>query len=396
MEEFYMKKLNIGVIGAGFMGKAHVVGYSNMPKLFWPAPAMPVMKTICDIVPEIAEDAKERFSFEKCCTDWHDIINDPEIDVVSICTPNNTHATIAIAALQAGKHVICEKPIASTLEDAKKMAEAAIEAAEKGIISMSAYQYRRVPALVLAKKFIDEGSIGKILNVRCTYLQSWSADPNSPLSWRFQKDIAGAGTLGDIASHVIDIAQYLAGDIDEVVSMMKTYIKDRPVQEGGVDLLGTVKLGADVKKQEVDVDDEDTFLVKFKSGTIGSIEATRNAWGRHNFITVELHGTEGSIYFNYERLNELQVCWAKDPDDRRGFKTIHTGPAHFYGDATWNIPGMNIGYGELKTIEMYDFIHAIVNEEQPSTRFEVGCRVEKVCEAVAKSAGSKQWEKVVD
>ena len=232
--------------------------------------------------------------------------------------------------------------------------------------------------------------------MRCTYLQSWSADPDSPLSWRFQKDIAGAGTLGDIASHVIDIAQYLAGDIDEVVSMMKTYITERPVQEGGVDLLGTVKLGADAPRKAVDVDDEDSFLVKFKSGASGSIEATRNAWGRNNFITVELHGTLGSVYFNYERLNELQVCWAKDPDDRRGFKTIYTGPAHFYGDATWNIPGMNIGYGELKAIEMFDFISAIVNGQQPSTRFEVGYRVERVCAAVAKSAESRQWEKVED
>ena len=220
--------------------------------------------------PEIAADAKERFGFEKCCTDWRDIVNDPEIDVVSICTPNNVHAEIAIAALNAGKHVLCEKPIASTLEDAKAMAEAAKKAAQKGIIAMNAYQYRRVPAIDLAKKFIDEGSIGKILNVRCTYLQSWSADPASPLSWRFQKDIAGAGTLGDIASHVIDIAQYLAGDIEAVTGMMQTYITERPVQEGGTDLLGTVKLGADAKRKAVDVDDEDSFLVKFKNGAVGS------------------------------------------------------------------------------------------------------------------------------
>lgn len=389
-----MKKLNIGLVGAGFMGKAHTVGYSNMPKLFWPAPAMPVLKTICDIEPEIARDARERFGFETYTTNFMDIVNDPDIDAVSICTPNDSHAEIAIAALKAGKHVLCEKPIASSLEDAVKMAEAAREAAKKGIISMNAYQYRRVPALVLAKKFIDEGSLGTLLNVRCTYLQSWCADPDSPLSWRFKKKIAGAGTLGDIASHVIDIAQYLAGDITEVVSMMQTYIKERPVQEGGTDLLGTVKMGADARRAPVDVDDEDSFLVRFKSGAVGSIEATRNAWGRNNFITVELHGTLGSIYFNYERLNELQVCWAKDPDDRRGFKTIYTGPAHFYGEATWNIPGMNIGYGELKTIEIYDFVRAIASGVQPSTSFEVGCRVEKVCAAVVKSADSRRWETV--
>lgn len=387
-----MKKLKVGLIGAGFMGKAHVVAYSNMPKFFWPAPAVPVLKTICDINPEIAEDAKDRFGFEEFCTDWHDIINDPEIDIVSVCTPNDSHAEISIAALKAGKHVLCEKPIAATPEDSKAMAEAAKEVKKDGIISMCAYQYRRVPAIVLAKKFIDEGSIGKILNVRATYLQSWSADPSSPLSWRFQKKIAGAGTLGDIASHVIDISQYLAGDIKEVVSTVETYIKERPVQEGGVDLLGTVKLGDDAKKVAVDVDDENLFLVKFKSGAIGSIEATRNAWGRNNFITVEVHGTEGSIAFNYERLNELQVCFAKDPDDRRGFKTIYTGPAHFYGEVTWNIPGMNIGYGELKTIDIYEFIKAIVENKQPSTCFEEGDKVERVCEAVLKSNTTSQWE----
>ncbi len=390
-----MKRLNVALVGAGFMGKAHTVAYSNMPKFFWPAPAYPVLKTLCDIDPKIAEDSCERFGYEKWCTDWHDVVNDPEIDVVSICTPNNAHAPIAIAALNAGKHVLCEKPIASTRKDAEAMAAAAAEAAKKGVISMNAYQYRRVPALVLAKKFIDEGSIGKILNVRCTYLQSWSADPSSPLSWRFQKDIAGAGTLGDIASHVIDIAQMLAGDIDSVVSTVKTYITERPVQEGGVDLLGTVKLGPDAKKAPVDVDDENSFLVKFKSGAVGSIEATRNAWGRNNFITVELHGTEGSLYFNYERLNELQVCFAKDPDDRRGFKTIYTGPAHFYGEVTWNIPGMNIGYGELKTIEIYDFIKAIVEGKQPTTNFQVGYQVEKVCDAVMKSSESGKWEPCV-
>ena len=342
-----MKKLNVGLVGAGFMGKAHSIGYSDMPKYFWPAPAVPVLKTICDIVPEIAADAKERFGFEKCCTDWRDIVNDPEIDVVSICTPNNVHAEIAIAALNAGKHVLCEKPIASTLEDAKAMAEAARKAAQKGIIAMNAYQYRRVPAI-------------------------------------------------DLASHVIDIAQYLAGDIEAVTGMMQTYITERPVQEGGADLLGTVKLGTDAKRKAVDVDDEDSFLVKFKNGAVGSIEATRNAWGRNNFITVELHGTLGSLYFNYERLNELQVCLAGDPDDRRGFKTIYTGPAHFHGEVTWNIPGMNIGYGELKSIESYEFIKAVVEGRQPSTSFAEGYRVERVCDAVKRSAETGRWVTVDD
>ena len=390
-----MKTKNIGVVGAGFMGKAHCVALSNMPKLFTDAPYVPVFKTVCDIVPEIAEDFKERFSFEKACTDYMDIINDPEIDIVCVCTPNDSHAEISIAALKAGKHVICEKPIATKTEDAKAMAEAAEEAAKKGIVSMCGYQYRRVPAIDEAKKIIESGRLGEITNIRTQYLQSWSADPRSPLSWRFVKETAGAGTLGDIFTHALDIAQYLAGNVTDVVSMVKTYIKERPVQEGGVDLLGTVKLGDDAKKQVVDVDDEVSVLCKFDSGAIGSVEATRMAWGRNNYLTVEVHGTKGSLTWNYERLNELEVCYGmEDNDGERGFRKIYTGPANPHGDVTWNIPGMNIGYGELKAIEAYEFAKAVEGGYQPTTSFTVGYQLDRVCEAVVESNEKKAWVEV--
>lgn len=390
-----MKTKNIGVVGAGFMGKAHCVALSNMPKLFTDAPYVPVFKTVCDIVPEIAEDFKERFSFEKACTDYMDIINDPEIDIVCVCTPNDSHAEISIAALKAGKHVICEKPIATKTEDAKAMAEAAEEAAKKGIVSMCGYQYRRVPAIDEAKKIIESGRLGEITNVRAQYLQSWSADPRSPLSWRFVKETAGAGTLGDIFTHALDIAQYLAGNVTDVVSMVKTYINERPVQEGGVDLLGTVKLGDDAKKQVVDVDDEVSVLCKFDSGAIGSVEATRMAWGRNNYLTVEVHGTKGSLTWNYERLNELEVCYGmEDNDGERGFRKIYTGPANPHGDVTWNIPGMNIGYGELKAIEAYEFAKAVEGGYQPTTSFTVGYQLDRVCEAVLESNEKKAWVEV--
>ena len=390
-----MKKLNIGLIGAGFMGKAHCLAYSNVPKLFPDAPFFPVFKTVCDVVPEIAEDFKERFGFEKCCTDWHDILNDPEIEVVSVCTPNNVHAEMAAAMLKAGKHVICEKPMAATSEQSKLMYDAAKEAAEKGIISMVGYQYRRVPAIDEAKKIIDSGRLGEITNVRTQYLQCWSADPASPLSWRFVKKTAGSGTLGDVGTHAIDIAQYLAGNITDLVAIVRTYIKERPVQEGGVDLLGTVKLGPDARKEPVDVDDEVSMLCKFESGAVGSVEATRMAWGRNNFITLEVHGTRGSLNWCYERLNELNVCYGMDnKDGERGFLKIYTGPANPHGDVTWNIPGMNIGYGELKTIEMYEFMKAIADKKQPTTTFSIGYQLDKVCDAVLKSAETGAWVKV--
>jgi oxidoreductase domain protein len=213
---------------------------------------------------------------------------------VDIATPNNLHAEAAIAAAQAGKHIICEKPLARTSQEAKAMYEAAKGA---GIVHMVAFNYRRTPAVALAKKYIEEGAIGRILSFRGTYLQDWSADPDSPLSWRFQKSIAGSGALGDIATHAIDMARYLVGEVASVNAIMNTWIADRPVQAEGADLLGTSK-NSGGPRAEVDVDDEVMTMLKFADGAVGSVEATRNAYGRNNFITLEIHGTEGSIHFN--------------------------------------------------------------------------------------------------
>lgn len=386
-----MKKFNVGLIGAGFMGKAHAMAYATMPMFFWPAPAIPVRKIIADITEETAKDAAARLGFEKYTSDWRKVIEDPEIDIVDIATPNNSHAEIAIAAAKAGKHIFCEKPIARTSEEAKKMYEAVKNA---GVRNMLAFNYRRTPAVALAKKFIDEGSLGKILNFRGTYLQDWSADPLSPLSWRFQKAIAGSGTLGDIGTHVIDMARYLVGEFDEVMATMKTYITERPVQQGTVDKLGTVKLDNSVKKAPVDVDDEVSFMIKFQNGAVGSIEATRNGWGRNNFITFEIHGEKGSIFFNYERRDELQVYFATDPADRRGFRTIYTGPAHPYGDALWPIPALGIGYGETKIIECHDFIKSVADGTEVSPNFEDGYRISLICDAIVKSSEEQKWVKV--
>lgn len=385
-----MKKYNIGLIGAGFMGKAHSMAYAAMPMFFWPAPGIPVRKAIADLTEESAKDAAARFGYEKYTGDWRKIIEDPEIDIVDIATPNDSHAEIAIAAAAAGKHIFCEKPIARTSEEAARMLEAVKKA---GVTNMLAFNYRRTPAVVLAKKFIDEGAIGKILNFRGTYLQDWSADPASPLSWRFQKKVAGSGTLGDIGTHVIDLARYLVGEFDEVFGTLKTYIPERPVQQGAVDKLGTVKAGGNVEKAPVDVDDEALFMIRFRNGAVGSLEATRNGWGRNNFITLEIHGECGSIYFNYERRDELQVCFASDSSDRRGFRTIYTGPAHPYGDGLWPIPALGIGYGETKIIECYDFIKAIAEGTDVSPNFEDGYKIALICDAVAKSSETQQWAK---
>ena len=385
-----MKEYKIGLIGAGFMAKAHSMAYATMPMFFWPAPAMPIRMTICDLTEESAREAAEKYGFQKYTMNWRDIIDDPEIDIVDIATPNDSHAEIAIAAAKAGKHIFCEKPISRTTEEAVAMLEA-VKAA--GVKNMLAFNYRRTPAISLAKKFIDEGAIGKIINFRGTYLQDWSADPNAPLSWRFQKKIAGSGTLGDIGTHVIDIARYLVGEIDEVCGTLKTHITERPFQQGAVDKLGTVKLEQNVKKAPVDVDDEVSFLLKFNNEAMGSIEATRNGWGRNNFITFEIHGETGSIFFNYERRDELQVYFANDPADRRGFRTIYTGPAHPNGEALWPIPALGIGYGETKIIECHDFFKSIAEDTEVSPNFEDGYKIELICDAIIKSSIEQKWVK---
>ena len=376
------KTLNVALIGGGFMGKAHALAYAAMPMFFWPAPAIPHRKVVVDLTEEAAQEARDRFGFEEASSDWKAIVNRPDIDIVDICTPNNSHAEIAIEALKAGKHVICEKPLAGTLAESVAMAKAA---RASNATAMVAFNYRRTPAVALAKKFIDEGKIGDITNFRGTYLQDWSADPNGPLSWRFQKKIAGSGAIGDIGTHVVDMAHYLVGPIDTVQAITSTYVKTRPMQQGGVDKLGASDKSADAERAEVDVDDEVMSMVRFKSGAVGSIEASRNAWGRNNFITLEIHGTKGSILFNYERRDELQVMFADDPVNSRGFRTIYTGPAHPYGEGLWPIPALGIGYGETKIIECYDFCKAIMNGSQPSPNFEEALLIEKVADALIRS-----------
>lgn len=386
-----MKKLNVALIGAGFMGKAHSLAYVAMPMFFHPAPAYPVRKTIVDVNDAVAAEAAIRFGFEKSSGDWRSVIEDPEIDIVDIATPNHLHAEIAIAAAAAGKHIISEKPLARNGAEAKTMYDAVKNA---GIVHMVAFNYRRTPAVALAKKYIEEGAIGEIMNFRGTYLQDWSADPDGPLSWRFQKAIAGSGSLGDIGTHVVDMARYLCGEITQVNTQLKTWVTTRPVQSGTVDKLGTGVKNADAPRAAVDVDDEVLSLLEFENGAIGSLEATRNAHGRNNFLTFEIHGSLGSIYFNYERRDELQVAFAKEQGDRKGFRTVYTGPAHPYGEGLWPIPALGIGYGETKIIEAYDFIKAIVEGGEVSPNFKDGYQINLIADAMADSAAKRSWVSV--
>ncbi len=385
------KTYNIAMIGGGFMGKAHAAAYAAMPMFFWPAPGIPHRKVLVDLNAASAEEGRKRFGFEEASTDWRAIVARPDIDIVDIVTPNDSHAEIAIAAAKAGKHVICEKPLARTVEEAKSMLDA-VQAAN--VIHMVAFNYRRTPAVALARKYIEEGRIGKILNFRGTYLQDWSADPNGPLSWRFSKKIAGSGAVGDIGTHVVDMARYLVGEVASVNAMTQTYIKTRPLQSGAVDKLGASDKSGTGPRGEVDVDDEVLTMMRFENGAVGSLEATRNAYGRNNYLTFEIHGDKGSILFNYERRDELQVMFADDPADARGFRTVYTGPAHPYGYGLWPIPGLGIGYTETKIVECYDFFKAIASGVQPSPNFVDGYVTECIAEAILKSAETGNWTEV--
>ena len=385
------QRLNVGVIGAGFMGKAHSLAYAAMPMFFWPAPAIPHRKIIAEVTEDRAREAAERFGFESSTADWRRVVDDPSVDLVDIATPNDTHPEIAVAAFEAGKHVICEKPLARNAEEARVMYEAASSA---DVVHMVAFNYRRTPAVALAKKFIDEGAIGDILNFRGTYLQDWSADPSSPLSWRFQKEVAGSGALGDIGSHVLDIARYLVGEVTAVNALLQTYISERPIQTGPADQLAAAEKLVGVATAPVDVDDEVMTFLRFANGAVGSLEATRNAYGRNNFLTFEAHGTTGSIRFNYERRDELQVFFASDPADRRGFRTIYTGPAHPYGEGLWPIPALGIGYGETKIIECHDLFKAIVDGTPAAPNFGDGYQIARIEHAIVESADVKGWIEV--
>ncbi len=382
-----MKKLNVALIGTGFMGKAHSIATAVVPILFG-APIEIERKVIVDIDEEMAQKASKQYGFAEYATDWREVVSRADIDIVDICTPNDTHAEIAIAAAKAGKHVMCEKPMSMTVAEAEAMLAAANET---GVVTMVSYNYRHTPALQMAKRLIDEGRIGDILTFRGYYLQDWGADPNAPLSWRFNKAKAGSGTLGDIGTHVIDAARLLVGEFASVNAIVKTFIPERPLPLGR--FFGQSG-AASSEKGKVDVDDTALTLIKFANGAHGSIEVTRNSWGHHNQLGFEIHGTKGSIAFDYQRLNELRVAFADDPADTFGFRTIYSGPNQPFGDKLWPVAGMGQGYIDIKSIEWYNFLKAIAENKSASPDFKDGVQIERIAEAILVSGEKGAWEDI--
>lgn len=377
--------LRVAMIGYGFMGKVHSHAWRSINHFFPDAPEVE-MTLICGRNKEALESARELFGWNESETDWRKVIERSDIDIVDICTAGDTHEEIAVAALKAGKHVICEKPLANNANEAAAMSNAAADASKNGIKSMVAFNYRRVPALAVAKQLIDNRKIGDIFHVRANYLQDWIIDPEFPLVWRLDKKTAGSGALGDIAAHIIDASYFLTGSkISQVSGQLKTFIKERP-------LPGTytgLSAGSGRGRGEVTVDDAAIFTANFDNGAIGTFEATRFAAGRKNAMSIEINGSRGSLYFNFEDMNELLFHDHTLPSSEAGFRKILATDADQPYMAAWWPPGHIIGYEHTFTHEIYDFVKAIDDNVNPTPSFADGLYVQQVLDAVEVSAANK-------
>jgi predicted dehydrogenase len=334
--------------------------------------------------------AAGRWGFDETATDWRSVVGRPDIDVVDICTPGDTHAEIALAALAAGKHVMCEKPLANDVADADRMVAAADRAATQGVVSMCGFSYRRTPALSLARRLIEDGRLGEIRHVRAQYLQDWLSDAEAPFTWRLDKERAGSGTLGDIGAHSIDTAQWLTGDrIDGVSATLRTFTLTRPVLGEQVGLGGRAHEGAE--RRHVSVDDAVAFTAAFSGGALGVFEATRMATGHRNSNRIEINGDRGSVAFDFRSMNELDFYDATDPAGEQGFRRIQANEAeHPYAGAWWP-PGHGLGYEHLFTHQVVDFVRAVAGDgvtdrELASPTFADAARVQRVLAAVESSA----------
>lgn len=380
-----MKQFNVGMVGYKFMGKAHSHAYKELPMAF-PNTPKPVMKAICGRDKNGVEQAAQQFGWESSVTDWRELVARDDIDIIDINAPSDAHKEIAIAAARAGKHLFCEKPLALTLADSREMLQAAENA---GVKHMVGFNYRFAPAVQLAKKLVAEGRLGKIHHFRAWFLQDWIIDPDFPLVWRLDKSVAGSGSHGDLGAHLIDLAHFLVGDMQEVIGMSETFVKERPLPSSMTGL--SAKGDANAPKGPVTVDDATLFLTRFENGALGSFEATRFAAGHRCTNSFEINGSKGSVKFDFERMNELEVYFTDDAEDVQGFRRVlATDPAHAFMDSWWPA-GHTIGYGQTFTHEVVELMNAIAEDRQPVPNFHDGVKCQAVLEAVDKSIEERRW-----
>jgi predicted dehydrogenase len=386
-----MAEIGVGLVGYKFMGRAHSNAYRQVAHFFEVDPT-PRMVAIAGRNEAACREAAAQLGWDGYETDYRRLVARDDIGLVDVATPGYNHREIVLAALEAGKHVLCEKPLANTLDEAQQMLTAARRA---GTVTMINFNYRRVPAVQLIKRLIEAGHLGEIRHVRAQYLQDWILDPAFPLVWRLNKELAGSGALGDIGAHITDLAMYLVGPITEVVGTLQTFIRERPIE---VESTGGSGLSAQRggTMGEVTVDDAASYLARFANGAMGTFDVTRLAPGRRNRNTFEINGARGSVVFDLERLNELQVYFEDDAAGLQGFRTINvTEPDHPYM-ASWWPAGHIIGYEHTFVHVVHDLLAAIGTGSTPQPDFEVGFRNQAVLDAVIRSAASGAWERPAD
>ncbi|MGJ6970061.1 Gfo/Idh/MocA family protein, partial [Streptosporangium sp. G11] len=381
--------LGVGMVGYAFMGRVHSQAWRSV-SAFFDLPARPVMAAVCGRSAEGTAAAAEQMGWAAAETDWRKLIARDDVQLVDICTPGDSHAEIAIAALEAGKHVLCEKPLANTVAEAEAMAQAARAAARRGVYAMVAFNYRRVPAVAQAARWVAEGRLGQIRHVRAQYLQDWIVDPEFPLVWRLQKELAGSGALGDIGAHIIDTAQFITGQrLTQVSGLTETFITQRPLAEASAGLSAEGGGSEGARMGRVDVDDAALFIGRLSGGAVASFEATRFATGRKNALRIEVNGSAASLAFDFEAMNEL---WFHDhalPAEEAGFRRVLvTEAGHPYAGAWWP-PGHGLGYEHTFTHEVKDFVEAIASGIAPTPSFDDGLNVQRVLAAVERSAADQ-------
>jgi predicted dehydrogenase len=376
-----MKKLNIGVVGCGFMGRTHSNAFGQAP-IFFDLPYQPVLKSICARSSDRAKAFAGQWGYESFVTDWRQLIDSPDIDLIDIASPNDTHAEIAVAAAKAGKMVMCEKPLGRTPAESEAMVKA-VEAA--GVANMVWYNYRRVPAVMLAKQLIDEGRLGRIFHYRTVFLQDWTISSDLPQGgeglWRLDASVAGSGVTGDLLAHNIDTAMWLNGGIDEVTAMTETFIKSRKHNLTG-------------KDEPVRIDDASAFLARFQNGSLATFEATRYARGHKALYTLEINGEHASIIWDLHDLHRLQFFDHRDESRLRGWRSIHiTDGEHPYMKHWW-VPGLQIGYEHTFIHQAADFLTGLGEGKAASPTFRDALKTDYVTDAVLQSAANRSWVKV--
>ena len=383
--------LRVAMIGHGFMGAAHSQGWRVAPR-FFDLPLAPEMSVIVGRDAAGVEASARKWGWNESATDWRDVIARDDIDVVDIVTPGDTHAEIAIAALEAGKHVLCEKPLANTVAEAEAMNRAAIAAAERGARSMVGFTYRRVPAATFARDLVAAGRIGEIRQVRAEYLQDWLMDAEAPLTWRLKKEHAGSGALGDIGAHAVDLTEFITGQpVTSVSGIIETLVKERPLLGEGVGLSGT----ASAERGEVTVDDIALFTGRLESGALASFEATRFRTGRKNALRIEIAGSLGAISFDLERMNELELYDATQPALEQGFRRILVTEHDHPYLAPWWPTGHMLGYEHGFSHQVRDFVAAIDEGSAPRPSFADGLHVQRVLDGVERSsAAGSVWTSI--